>query len=351
MRRSSWPARLLAGILLALPCRAQPQAEHLPPVVTPAEVRRDADGDTVPDGVGQAFTVGGRASLPARPGESHFNTALQSGRAGLVLVGDSVAAPVQPGDSLVVTGTLEFRRGQALLRVASYRIVPGPRRPPTPMRLRFDQTLEPFEGMLVSFEATAVAQRRVPVGTTLTLADRDSLLYVLAFGDAGPRLFGHVHSGERVRVTGVLGQHDTAAPYLQGYQLYPASREDIRVVGRGVAFYRLVALVVAGLLVLALGLIAFLQARSRRRLARQLQSEHRYRLLFEHTDDAVFLHQIVGEGVKGLRRIACNPAAEQLFGVTQAEWIKRGADVRLVDPEAAHAMAEKVRREGRVKTR
>jgi two-component system, NarL family, sensor histidine kinase BarA len=345
-RRASWPAVLVGLLLVPGPGQAQPGDSTLR-AITPAQARLDADGDSVPDLLGRTVAVGGRASLPADPTEDRFNTAIQSGNAGLTLVGDSVTAPVRPGDSLIVHGTLDFRNGQTILRVASYRVVPGPLRPPEPRRLRLNQPLEPFEGMLVSFEATAVAQRRVSVGTTLMIADGDSLFYALAFGNTGALLFGHVHAGERVRVTGILGQHDTAAPYSQGYQIYPATPADVRVTGQGVAFYRLVALVGVLLLGLALAVIALLLARSRRRLARQLQAEQRYRLLFEHTDDAVFLHEIVGEGVAGLRLLARNPAAAQMLG---ADTARTGPQPRLDDPAAAEAVLRRVRAEGRVTT-
>ncbi len=299
---------------------------------------------TVP---GSACASPGGPQSGAMPNEGRLNAALQSGAAGLSITGGPTSAPIAPGDSLVAAGRLEFRNGQLHLATEGYAVVPGPGHEPAPRQIVLANPMEPYEGMLVQIEGTAVGTRRIPVGTVLMLAADDSLLYALAFGDRGAVLFEHVQPGERVRVTGVLGQHDQRPPYRQGYQIYPATRADVKVVGLGASLMRLVLLLVATLLLGALLVIVFLMRRNHRRLMRQLQTENRYRVLFDNTDDAAFLHEVVGD-YQEMRLLAANAAAGRLFNLPLEAFHQRPPRSFLADPALAVPMMQAIAHEGRL---
>ncbi len=256
--------------------------------------RADADGDGVPDGVGQTVTVAGRAITASGHLGGPFAFFVQDGRGGIRIDGPSGPA-VARGDSVVATGRLAFRGGVTVLDRPRVRVIPGSSRLPLPAAYPSHDP-ESVEGGLVTAEGIVAGRSVVPAGTALTLwLDDGATVVTFVFAgrpDAIP--LDDFQPGDRLRVTGVAGQYEHIAPYRSGYQIYPRSAADVVRAGIPAAVYRLGALALLCLFTLALLWAAMLRRQVARRVAELAGSENRYRVLVERASDAVVVHDLSG---------------------------------------------------------
>ncbi|MDT0631478.1 PAS domain-containing sensor histidine kinase [Rubrivirga sp. S365] len=308
MRTRTWLA-------LALVAAAPPAAAQRPEPI--ADVLHDADGDRVPDRVGQTVTVAGWASADQGAfGSSPADLYVQDGRGG-VAVGGGVLADgrrVRAGEPVVVTGTLGFRNGVAMIEPRALERGAGRSRAPAP--LPYDAAdAEGLEGRLVEVEGTVVGQNDVGAGRALLVSLDDlSLVVVFAFeGQPRPVSFEGLGAGDRVRAVGVAGQYDRLAPYDESYQIYPRSPADVERAGISASAYRWGALGAGVLFLLAFGASVALRAQVRRRVEALRASEARYHTLVDRASDAVFVHGLDGEDAE------LNRAARAIMGVAEGE--------------------------------
>ena len=303
-------ARAVLGLVL-LGSAAAPAASQRAAPAPFAEVRRDADGDLVPDRVGETVTVEGWASADqgAFGSEAVY---VQDARGGIEVRGGVLgeAPPVRAGEHVRVRGALRFRNGTASVEPTSVERTARPSWLPRPVPYR---TPEAVEGRLVEAEGVVVGRSDVGAGRALMVSLDDlSLVVVFAFdGQPEPVSFEGYRPGDRVRVVGVAGQYDRAAPYADSYQIYPRRPADLRAAGIPAAAYRWAALGAGGLLLLAVGVVAALRAQVRRRVAALRESEARYHTLVDRASDAVFVHDLDGGNVE------LNLAARALVGVPE----------------------------------
>ena len=309
MRVSLWAALVLVA---AAPVRAQPPRPE--PI---AHVLADADGDRVPDRVGQTVTVAGWASVDRGVfGSSPADFYVQDERGGVEVSGGVLAdgRRVRAGEPVVVTGTLGFRNGVATVEPRAVRRGAG--RPRVPAPVAYDAAMtEALEGRLVEAEGVVVGQSQVAAGRALMVSLDDlALVVVFAFeGQPDPVSFEGLGAGDRVRVTGVAGQFDRAAPYAESYQIYPRGPDDVARAGIPASAYRWVALGAGLLFLLAAGASVALRGQVRRRVAALRASETRYHTLVDRASDAVFVHDLHG------RDAELNLAARALLGLAEGE--------------------------------
>ncbi|HEX9951705.1 MAG TPA: ATP-binding protein [Rubricoccaceae bacterium] len=297
-------ALLLVALALAGPHAGSPHAGS-----PPADPRADANRDAVPDGVGQTVTVAGRALVASGRLGGGIAFFLQDARGG-VRISRPMGPPVARGDSVVATGRLSFRDGVAELDRPHVRVIPGGRRVPAPAAYTASRP-EAVEGRLVTVEAVVSSRNPVAAGTALllTLAD-GSLLVAFAYADrpeAMP-LNGYM-PGDHVRITGIAGQYDRAAPYRDSYQIYPRTAGDIQRVDLPAIFYRSGALALLCLFGLAVLWGATMRRQVARRVAELARSDARYRMLVERASDAVIVHDLSG------RHAELNSAARRALGL------------------------------------
>ena len=272
---------------------------------------RDADGDGLPDALGQTVTVAGRALADGGAlGQAGPWTALRGRRRSLAL-GPAPGAPaVAAGDSVVARGVLTSVAGMARLEHPEVWVVRGARRTPAPLAYGA-RPPEALEGDLVTLEGMVVAESRVEAGRALSLTLPDHSLVVAFFyadgrAEAAAPAF---EPGDRVRVTGVAGQFDRLAPYTESYQVYPRHGADVTRAGIPARAYRWGALGALALLLVALGWAALLRRQVRRRVAELRRSEDRHRQLVELASDAVLVHDLAGDHVE------LNRAARRAIGL------------------------------------
>ncbi|HEX8385738.1 MAG TPA: histidine kinase dimerization/phospho-acceptor domain-containing protein, partial [Rubricoccaceae bacterium] len=302
-------------LLLAAALAASPH----PPL---AKTLADADADGVPDAVGRVVVVAGRASVASGGLGANAPDLFVQDATGGVRIDRHRGPAVALGDSVVAVGRLAFRDGLAVLDGPRLRVVRGPRRPPAPVAYP-SRAPEQVEGRLVAVEAVVAGRNAVEAGDALLLSLPDgALLVAFVFHDrAAPIPHRAYAPGDRVRIVGVAGQYDRAAPYRDSYQIYPRAAQDIRRVGIPAGMYRTAALAALGLLGLVLLWATMLRRQVARRVAQLQGSEDRYRRLVERASDAVVVHDLVGTHVE------LNAAARRAFGLSPGAVVAQLATV------------------------
>ena len=277
-----------------------------------AEVRRAVQGEAGPSRLGERVTTAGRASVGAGVlHKSQRDFFIQDETGGLYVVASEGPA-LAAGDSVVVTGILAQQDGLTQLVGSTYRVVSDKSVVPEAYSLGAptSEKLEAYEGRLVKAEGTFFGANDTPAGTSAIIRlDNGALLTAFVFEDhryaVGLRRFS---AGDRVRITGILGQYDQVPPFTESYQIYPRSSRAIAAVGFSSAFYRRALLVGVVLLLLAAAWGVALQQQVRRRTRQLSQSEARFRSVFEGATEAIF---VVDEDVC---IVEANPEAEALLG-------------------------------------
>ena len=276
------------------------------------EVRSAVQGGGASSRLGERVTTAGRASVGAgvlHAGQRDFF--LQDETGGLYVIALK-GPPLAAGDSVVATGILAQQNGLTQLAGATYRVIARTTEEPEAYSLNAptSEELEAREGQLVQAEGALFGTSETPAGTSaIVRLDNGVLLTAFVFKDhrsgVGLQRFS---AGDRVRITGVLGQYDRVAPFTEGYQIYPRSHRDVAAVGFSTAFYRRVLLISAVLLLMAGTWAVALQRQVRRRTRQLSQSEARFRSVFEGATEAIF---VVDEDVCV---VEANPEAEALLG-------------------------------------
>ncbi len=314
-------------------------------------VRADADGDAVPDRVGEEVLVGGRVTagtgvLRADAVEVY----LQDGTGGLRLVFPASAPTILTGDSLLVHGVLGFRSGMAEMVAPNVQTVSAPPRDVTPLRLPLlarpnggkGPAMEAHEGELVVLEGRVIESDGNRSGSQLMLLSGTDLISAFSYAQrTAPISFEDVQIGDYVRIRGIAAQRDLAAPYTGSYLILPLSANDVRRVGLSPTEYKYGALAVAALLLFALLWAALLRRQVRKRSEALRTSEARYGHLFDAAADPVLVLDLEQAG----RVVEANRAAQRALGLRPTGDRADGRPARLSDlaaddQEAAHHLAQ-----------
>ena len=343
------PGRLLALLLVAASAAAGPAASGQATPEPVAAVTVDADGDGVPDRLGERVAVSAVAAVAEGTfGPRGASLYVQDMTGGVAVDLDGVRAPRRPvaaGDRVVVEGTVAFRAGVAV--VEAQRVsADGAGGVPAPAPYTAADA-EAVEGRLVRAEGTVAGVSQVDAGRALLLSLDDlSIVVVFAFeGQPSAVTYEGLRAGDRVSVVGVAGQYDRTAPYVDSHQIYPRAQADLRPVGLGARAYKRLALGAAGVLLVALVVVAALRVQVRRRVAALRASEVRYDALVERASDAVFVHDLRGATSHA------NRAARDALGLGPDDPVPPLLDlVHADDRPAGRAHLETVARTGNART-
>ena len=357
------PLALLLGIgiaaLLAEEGRAQDSTFDVPSSPEPiAEVRTDAEGNAVPDRVGDTVVVAGRALAnlgdPAVPVSGI--TALQDLSGGIHAIFPGEAA-VRRGDSLRVKGILEHRYGLAQLNVRNYKVVASAgRRVPDPVPLTVPAAAgERYEGRLVRVEGQVVETGRNQGGKYLILTDdgshpgdpdREVPTKIIVFVEENEtnRIRPHrFEAGNQVEVAGLLGQHDYESPYTSYYQVVPRQEADLARTGPWRYFWPVVYVLLGGGALVGGGLIYGLRALIRRRTRKLAEKEKRLRSITENVSDGIYRSNSE-EGI-----VYANQAFVEMFGYSGLDDLRDADATQLyADPARREELIEKEAEEGRL---
>lgn len=283
--------RPLSGVSLQeaqdVPSTASDTGLQEPPAPI-GEVRRDEDGDGVPDRLGDTVRVAGRATVGAAVlDRDRTRLFIQDGSGGILLFSSDPDPGVEAGDSVVATGVVGQFRGLTEIELNDLRTVPGPGRLPDPVEIPLAAAdFEALEGTLVRVRAVVKGAGSHQWGDFRRMGAADApealfTIYAARSHDDTPGL-DRFDVGDEVEVTGILGQHDFEPPYDADYELYPRSAGDLAAVGFSRRLLRNGLLAAAALLgVAGLGLVV-LRAQVRRRTHDLAASERLARDSREH---------------------------------------------------------------------
>jgi len=258
--------------------------------------RQDPNADFMPDRVGDMVTVRGRTSVRQGVLPDPHLVFLQDQMGGIA-VRLPEAATVQRGDSLSVTGVVRHQYGLARLQALDYiRFGAVSRDPaPTPLTASTART-EAYEGQLVQIRGRVAVNRSNEGGRYLLIEDRvpRATARLAVFGptrrlDAIP--LDGFEAGDRITVTGILGQYDDSPPYDAHYQVLPRDSEDLSGTAFRATYYQMVILLFVAGTLLAVVAVFTLRVAVRRRTEQLAESRSRFRRLAEATFEGIIIHE------------------------------------------------------------
>jgi PAS domain S-box-containing protein len=281
-----WSHKVFALSLLLIPVAGGAEVMK-DTVLSVTAARIDADSNFVPDRLGQVITVAGRSSVYSGVlHTSRLSVFLQDHQSGIELYNVEPGEPIAEGDSVVATGTLEMYEGVTRLTRATFKVYKpnGPMARAIPLHVK-DAPSEKYEGMLIRVSGEVTRYWSDAYGAFLTLResaeDPDSVVVFLSFRHKPGIDLSAIVPGERILITGILGQYVRGGPLNIGYEIYPRYPEDVRIESGNSHSYLMAALISACLLLLALAWVVAMRRQVSRRTRQVQESEQRFRNLLE----------------------------------------------------------------------
>jgi uncharacterized protein YdeI (BOF family) len=179
--------------------------------------------------LGTRVTLSGRLTTPTAllEGRTAF---VEDGTGGVAVTIDETLLPDAPsGTDIVAQGILESRFGQLTLVLAdpSHFHIVGLGPLPEPLVVATVLACEPFEGRLIAVEGWLTTHpEALPDGVRTSIDDGSGSLDVFIPSAANVPA-SDLSAGSRVRLTGVLGQHDESGAGVAGYRLLIRSLDDV----------------------------------------------------------------------------------------------------------------------------
>ncbi len=311
-------ASLAVLALLLLPLGAIARQPASPGDTLPiGSVVLDADGDFVPDRLGDTVTVSGLATMSSGVLDpDQLRIFLQDSTGGVQLYAPAIRQEVKTGDRVATRGVVGQYRGLTQIEPLEYRVSPDQAAVPLPERLEQPDSaaLERHEGHLVRLSGTVVGRGANEGGRFLWIfpdGGTNRIQVFVADWRSPPLELGGFEAGDRIEATGLLGQYDYRAPYTSWYQLHPRSEASLRRPERLLGLNDdQVALAGSGLLLLSLlglGWWGFRVHRERDEL------RERNDVLFDKNQAGVFRTTVDGT------ILDCNPALAGMYGYDSPE--------------------------------
>ncbi|MDX1619227.1 MAG: histidine kinase dimerization/phosphoacceptor domain -containing protein [Balneolaceae bacterium] len=250
---------------------SQTGARQVGDIVPLQEVRKDDNDDGIADLLGDTVRVTGIANIgTGRLHEVYLQIFIQNDTTGLSIFSDSVATPINQGDSVVATGVVQQYYGLTELRAIDYRTLPrsGPMPDPVPLT-KLVGNPAPFEGMMVEGSARIVGKGTRFNGKYLNVTPVDSksglwsiMVYVTNFHSQYAEFdFESLSIGDRIRIMGILSEYDPEYPGSVTYKIMLRTPNDLEILG--IAQSTLTLIGIGGVIVslLVIGWIISLRSR------------------------------------------------------------------------------------------
>lgn len=179
---------------------------------------------------GKEVTVSGQVStLPIRISESLYLPIQDQAEYGLLLEGsERQFKDLKPGDWVESQGVMVGHNG---LAVQMPRIVrrTGWAAPPKPKALRVSELASfRYLGVLVTAESTVALDKEIANGNMVAIGERGSSIDVVL--PPGQSSTTQLHSGDRIRVTGIDSQFCRLPPYNRSFQILAVGPAALTVV-------------------------------------------------------------------------------------------------------------------------
>lgn len=189
-------------------------------------VTEDADGDGKPDRRGQTVTITGIVIAPDSIFDTRYTDIYIQDTSGGVNVFSFTFQNADLGDSVLVTGRVDWYRGKTEISNADITLLARNRALPFPRILTCRQTnSESYEGELIAISGVKISGLFLASNTNYNLEDSSGTTQVRI--DAQTEIPGYICSPDTFTIIGIKSQYtaDTTQP-LTGYQLLPRYRSD-----------------------------------------------------------------------------------------------------------------------------
>jgi signal transduction histidine kinase/CheY-like chemotaxis protein len=209
---------------------AQPQR---PATMAIRAAKIDADRDYVIDRINETVWISGYVThvIPQKDFTTIF---VQDSTAGIEVMIPDTKQIYTIGQRLLLKGQLQEINGMACVMADSVKAIPGEIKQPAPLPVDLDlENIEHYEGQLIEIRGARVLKHEViEAGEYLmVMLPPGEIILVFQHKDYPQSLqFERFRPGEKLHISGVLGQYDRTPPHNGNYQIYPRSADDLVVV-------------------------------------------------------------------------------------------------------------------------
>lgn|GEM_PF-651483 len=185
---------------------------------------QDIDSNYVPDFLDSTVTITGVITAP--PGIFSSSEAYVQDNTGGVNMFGNFPIPLDYGDSIVITGTVDQYRGKSEITNFSYTLEGTSATMPDPILINgMIMNTEEYEGMLVSIPVSYFDGFLLEGDYNYNAYDSMSTLFTVRIDD-NTNIPGALAPIDTFTITGIKGQYSYADPPDDGYQLLPRDTAD-----------------------------------------------------------------------------------------------------------------------------
>lgn len=231
-------------LLYAGPVMSQASADSLWSFST---IRTDADGDKIPDYLGEEVTISGIANIASGLLHEHYlQIFVQNDSSGMSVFSMQIDTPIEVGDSIIVKGKIDQYNGLTEVRADSYRVIKNV--PLPPIKSLNDAIIDPahFLGMLVEGEGNIIEKGSTFNGKYVRIAPENNSESMMIYVSNFHRLFSDFNFdvlsiGDKISVTGVVTEYNPDFPDEQTYKLFLRTPQDLNYIGLPIYYIYLIS--------------------------------------------------------------------------------------------------------------
>src|SRR6056297_708815 len=231
------------------------------------QIRSDRNGDGQPELLGKkVITTGIANSSSGLFHEQYLQLFIQNDSTGISIFSYNIDAPVVPGDSLLVWGTVDSYNGLVEVEADSYRVYQN-QFTPSPLNL-IDLRANPADylGVLTKGEGLITDKGSTYNGKYVIISPEDSpgsiMVYVsnfhVRFSDFN---FDVLNVGDKIAVEGVITEYNPEFPGQKNYKLFLRTPDDLSYIGLPAYYVSLIIWSVLALAAILLGIYLFMRYR------------------------------------------------------------------------------------------
>lgn len=265
-------------------------------IISISEAKIDIDSNFIPDRLGDTVSISGRVSVNSGIlSGDHFQIAIQDHTAGIFIFSFENKLPkVSFGDSIHLTGIVDQYRGLTQLINPEISFIDTVNRKTIkPIQLK-GNNIENSESKIVTITSHIIQKKHNSGGSYLMLAppegfDQPLMIFNPNFHKS-PNLLEKYKVGEKIKITGLLTQHDYNKRPDGHYQILPFSSKNLILKQFSVLFY---LYLIGGGILITLFIIfinIFLRKKVKNRTKQLKESESRFSDLTESTSSAILIH-------------------------------------------------------------
>lgn len=255
---------LLLLFLLSSTLFAQSETDS---ISTYNQIRSDRNGDGQPDLLGEkVITTGIANSSSGLFHEQYLQLFIQDDSTGISIFSYNIDAPIVPGDSLLVWGTVDSYNGLVEVEADSYRVFHN-RSTPRPLNLT-DIIVNPADylGVLAKGEGVITDTGSTYNGKYVIISPEESpgsiMVYVSNFHVRFSEFnFDVLNVGDKIAVEGVITEYNPEFPGQKNYKLFLRTPDDLSYIGLPAYYVSLIIWSVLALVAILLGIYLFMRYR------------------------------------------------------------------------------------------